>query len=466
MTAPTVIYRAQPGPQTALLQCPVNDILYGGARAGGKTFAMIGDWLAHAGKYGKNARGLWLRRSMPELRDVLRKMLPLFANLGATYKSQEHEFTFPSGATLILAFLESDADATKYQGWELTWLGVDDAGTWPDPAPLDLIAGSMRSTNGVPIRQVLTCNPGGEGHEWLKSRYISPAPPYTPHVDSDGNERVYIPAKMEDNLLIDTETYEQQLKKACAGRPWLYEAWRNGDWDAEAAGGMVDPAWLDNTWDALPERRGSRVVFSIDPAEDIGRGNDETGIVGAQHKDYAANMLFAEGGKWLLEPLEKHLEDIAIAFNPDLFIIEKKSVGGPLVQNLQRRKGWRWPVIARDPGKLSKAERLWEQIPHLQGGRILLPSTKALATLPLRSDWYAFRRELVGFTGDPRKNEKDNRVDAFSQLSRELFGAGAGEAVWQAIADKRHAAAAQRPVAVDPRHAYALRAGLPLPGVR
>ena len=470
MTSPApeqqAVYQAQPGPQALLLCCPINDILYGGARGGGKTYAMIGDWLSHAGRYGKDARGLWLRRSMPELRDVLRKMLPLFAQLGATYKAVEHEFTFPNGSTLTLAYLESDADATRYQGWEQTWLGVDDAGTWPDPGPIDLIQGSMRSPKGVPIRLVMTCNPGGEGHEWLKSRYVHPGPAYVPHTDADGNVRVYIPAKLEDNqiLMKADPNYVQQIKKACAGRPWLYEAWRNGDWDAEAAGGMVEPPWLDHTWDVLPERRGARLVISVDPAEDIAKKNDDTGIVIGLHKEYYTYLLYVERVKLLLEPLKDKLEALAKAFSPDLVLVEKKSVGGAIVQNLKCRPGWKWSALARDPGQLSKAERLWEQVPNLMGGRVLLPSAKAMGSLPLRSDWYAFRKEVIAFTGDPRKKEKDNQVDALSQILREFFGTTSGEATWQAIADKRNAAAANRTLAQDPRYAYALRAGLPVPG--
>lgn len=456
----TIVYQAQPGPQQALLECPIADILYGGARGGGKTYAMIGDWLAQAGEHGEFARGMWLRRSMPELRDVMKKMLPIFSRLGATYKVQEHEWTFPNGATLTLAYLESDGDATRYQGWELTWLGIDDAGTWPDPAPLDLIAGSMRSPHGVPIRQVMSCNPGGEGHEWLKSRYILPAPPYTPHTDVDGNTRIYIPAKLEDNqiLMQSDPGYAQQILKACAGRPWLYEAWRNGDWDAEAGGGMVEPPWLDNTWDELEPRRGARMVISVDPAEDIGRANDTTGILAGLHAGHRLQLTHAEEGKWLLDALEKRLIEIATALKPDLVVVEKKSVGGPLVQNLQRNPNWRWSILAKDPGKLSKAERMWEQVPPLRTGRVLLPSSRGQSQLMLRSDWHSFRREMVTFTGDPRKREKDNRVDAFSQLSRECFGSTGGEDVWQAIADKNRT---QKPVAVDPRNAYAMRAGLP-----
>ena len=44
----TIIWQPQPGPQTALLECPVFEVFYGGARGGGKTESSLGDWMQHA----------------------------------------------------------------------------------------------------------------------------------------------------------------------------------------------------------------------------------------------------------------------------------------------------------------------------------------------------------------------------------------------------------------------------------
>ena len=55
----TVIWAPQPGPQTALLECPVFEVFYGGARGGGKTESSIGDWLQHSALYGEAAVGIF-----------------------------------------------------------------------------------------------------------------------------------------------------------------------------------------------------------------------------------------------------------------------------------------------------------------------------------------------------------------------------------------------------------------------
>ena len=82
---PSVAWRPNPGPQTWLLTCPVPDILCGGARGGGKTFGMLGCWLQHQAIYGKDAKGVWFRRSIPEIEGAQAEMLKVFPMVGATY---------------------------------------------------------------------------------------------------------------------------------------------------------------------------------------------------------------------------------------------------------------------------------------------------------------------------------------------------------------------------------------------
>lgn len=421
-SSPQTVVRPHPGPQTLLLQCPIEDILIGGARGGGKTHGMCLDWLQHQETYGADAIGYWFRRSLPEIEGAMRTMRDLFDPVGAVYEVQARLWRFKNGATLKLRYLESDNDATRYQGHEVTRIYYDDMGTWPSAAPIDLLRGCLRSAKGVPCGTVASANPCGAGHEWIKARYLDPSPPLTPH-NADGIWRVYIPSTLRDNPSIQGEARERYLAQLrLAGPAHIVAAWVDGDWDVEPGGAMIDPEWLAHEWDTLPPRKLSRIIVSVDPAEDIGAGNDDTAIVGGMLNGYNMNLMHAESVKLLLDPLEARLHAIGEAYNPHLFVIEKKSVGGALVQNLRRRPGWRWPVVAKDPGSMSKAERMWEQVPHLQGGRVLLPSAKARSQLFFTSDWGGYRRELTRFTGNKKLREQDNRVDATSQLLREAFG--------------------------------------------
>jgi hypothetical protein len=50
-----------------LLKCQVFEIFFGGARGGGKTDGVLGEFGAHASRYGKDAIGLMVRRTRAEL---------------------------------------------------------------------------------------------------------------------------------------------------------------------------------------------------------------------------------------------------------------------------------------------------------------------------------------------------------------------------------------------------------------
>ena len=80
----TIIWQPQPGPQTALLECPVFEVFYGGARGGGKTESSLGDWMQHANLYGEAAVGVFFRRQFKQLSEVIARSKQLFKKLGAT----------------------------------------------------------------------------------------------------------------------------------------------------------------------------------------------------------------------------------------------------------------------------------------------------------------------------------------------------------------------------------------------
>ena len=110
------MWSPQPGPQTELLTCPFPDVFFGGARGGGKSDGLLGDWLAHAGRYGKRAQGLLFRRTYPELSELERRARELMLPLKWTHNVAKHEFTAPDGAVLRMAYLDRDEHADHYQG--------------------------------------------------------------------------------------------------------------------------------------------------------------------------------------------------------------------------------------------------------------------------------------------------------------------------------------------------------------
>lgn len=230
--APVIVWKPQPGPQTALLACPVYEAFFGGARGGGKTDGVLGDWANHANQYARDAIGLMVRRTRIELTETFERAKVLYEPLGATLtggQNQPMRCVMPNGARLRFDYLERDSDADGYQGHNYTRVYVEEAGNFPSPSPIKKLHATLRSGAGVPCRMRLTGNPGGPGHQWVKARYIDPAPlgfdvlkdPQT------GLERVYIPSRVQDNRFLG-DAYVAQLK--ASGSPELVRAWLEGDW--------------------------------------------------------------------------------------------------------------------------------------------------------------------------------------------------------------------------------------------
>ena len=216
--------------QWQLLQCPVFEIFFGGARGGGKTDGVLGEFAAHAARYGKHAIGLMIRRTRTELVETIQRSQQIYGPLAWSFNATDKMWTAPGGARLRFAYLERDADADQYQGHSYTRIYVEEIGNFPTPAPILKLMATLRSGAGVPVGLRATGNPGGAGHSWVKARYIDPAPlgneiivdPLT------GLERVFIPSRVDNNLHIDIEAYKRRLRGS--GSPELVRAWLDGDW--------------------------------------------------------------------------------------------------------------------------------------------------------------------------------------------------------------------------------------------
>jgi hypothetical protein len=321
--ADEVLWEPQPK-QQALIACPVEDVLFGGARGGGKSDGLLGDWLDHAIRYPQHAKGLLTRQQLVDMEGLQERAQDLFPAAGARWHGQSHSWRFPQGARLYLGQVKNDKQAQKYQGWNLTWIGVDEITQYPTSRPLDVLRATLRSAHGVPVAFRATANPGGPGHNWVKLRYIDPAPPMTPFVarltvgdTTVETERVFIPSRLDDNPKLTSADpgYWQRVVLAAAGRPDLLKAWRYGLWDI-VAGGMFDDLWSPDVHVLLPFAvpRGWRVTRSHDWGSAkpfctlwfAESGGEQVALPGGAHRSWPRGHLFviAEDYGWNGQPNE------------------------------------------------------------------------------------------------------------------------------------------------------------------
>ena len=228
--AKEVIFEPNEGPQTDFLAAPETDVLYGGAAGGGKSYAMLVDPLRFAHRAAH--RALILRRSMPELRELIDKSRELYPKAfpGCRFREVEKIWTFPSGAKLEFGFLERDADVYRYQGQAYSWIGFDEITHLATEFSWNYLSSRLRTTDPeIQPYMRYTANPGGAGAHWVKKRYVHPSEPNESFTGNDGLTRKFIPARLDDNPYLSKDGRYEQMLKALPDvqRKQLLE----GDWD-------------------------------------------------------------------------------------------------------------------------------------------------------------------------------------------------------------------------------------------
>ncbi|MFO1014441.1 MAG: terminase family protein [Caulobacteraceae bacterium] len=242
-----LVWAPQAGPQAAFLACPMFEVVYGGARGGGKTDATLGEFLKHQHEWRAAAKGLFIRRKQSDLVNTLERAKVIYGPAGARWNEAKSTFTFPSGAVIRFRYLDRDEDAERYQGQDYSRVIIEELTQFPTPGPVNKLKATLRSAEGAPCGFRATCNPGGPGHGWVKARYIDNGPwkvEQERYVDPfTGGEmtldRVFIPARLTDNavLLQADPLYVAKLQQT--GSETLVRAWLEGDWN------QVEGAFFD-----------------------------------------------------------------------------------------------------------------------------------------------------------------------------------------------------------------------------
>lgn len=222
------IWQPQPGPQSlAIAAHTIRELMFGGARGGGKSDYLLGDFLQDVPQ-GPQWRGILFRRTYAELEELIKRAEEIYLPLGAEHKIAASTFVFPNGSYLKMRYLEKDRDAAKYQGHQYTWVGWDELTNWASDDPYKKLKACVRSATGVTNKRIrCSANPGGVGHHWVKQYFVDPAPKGMKLIDG---KRMFIPSKLNDNqiLVMNDPEYEANLREL--GNAELVRAWLEGDW--------------------------------------------------------------------------------------------------------------------------------------------------------------------------------------------------------------------------------------------
>ena len=204
-------------------------ICYGGARAGGKSWAIRVKAILLCLEY-PGIVVLIIRKSYPELTKnhirPLKKMLRCGQRDAiATYNDKDKTLTFTTGSIIQFAYLDTQRDMDRFQGTEADIVFLDEATQQPEEYWGDIKA-CLRGTNEFPKRIYCTCNPGGQGHGWVKRLWID----RRFNENENPDDYVFIQSLLTDNTAImkaQPDYYDQLMSLP----PKKRKAWLYGDWN-------------------------------------------------------------------------------------------------------------------------------------------------------------------------------------------------------------------------------------------
>lgn len=307
-----------PNPKQRLfLQARKKHIGFGGARGGGKSWSVRTKAVLLSLNY-PGIKILIVRRTYPELVNnhiiILRPQL-----LGiAKYNDKDKVMKFGNGSTINFMYCQYDKDLDRLQGTEYDVIFLDEAAQLTEHQ-MKSITACCRGVNNFPKRIYYTCNPGGQGHAYIKRIFIDKR--YIDGEDPDDYE--FVQSLVTDNraLMLSQPDYIKQLE---ALPPKLREAWLYGRWDVFE--GQIFEEFRDLP-DHYVDRLGTHVInpFKVPDSWKILRGFDwgyskpfSVGWYAVDHdgRMYRIRELYGctkqanEGVKWTPQQVAERIREI------------------------------------------------------------------------------------------------------------------------------------------------------------
>ncbi len=296
-----------------------DEVLYGGAAGGGKSYGQLCDAFIYAMKYPKSKQ-LILRRTLPELeKSLVRVSLELFPPEIYKYSESKHTGTFSNGSVIDFGYCDSETDVYRYQSAEYDVIRFDELTHFTEQMYLYLMS-RLRGVADFPRAMKSSTNPGGIGHSWVKRRFIDIGKPLETHKVS-GSRRLFIPATVFENraLIKNDPLYVKRLKNLSEkDRRQLLE----GDWDMNEGQyfsewrreiHVVRPFVIPKNW-----RRYFAMDYGLDMLAGYWIAVDPFENAYVYREVYQSGLIISEAAKTILAAQGSDIPEIYIA-PPDMW---------------------------------------------------------------------------------------------------------------------------------------------------
>lgn len=242
---PDIYVQYEPNDKQSLFHnCDAEEVVYGGAKGGGKSCALIMEAFVYATEY-PGATIYLFRETYDDLEaNLITEWKEKVPEQLYEYNESKHIAKLINGSTVRFRYVRSYQDAKKYQGRSFDFIGVDELTKHEEKTIQELLS-CLRSPKGFPTRFRATCNPGGIGHAWVKKRYILATDKGEKSTvdEVSGNTISFIPAKVYDNkqIMDNDPAYVRRLENLPEDKR---KAYLHGDWDAFE--GQAFDEWRDD----------------------------------------------------------------------------------------------------------------------------------------------------------------------------------------------------------------------------
>ncbi len=246
--------------QKRFMDADADEVLFGGAAGGGKSYGQLADALVYALKY-KGSRQLILRRTFPELEhSIIFTSMKFFPQKAGRYISAKHTWEFLNGSLIEFGYCAAEKDVLRYQGAEYDVVRFDELTHFTE-AQYTYLLSRIRGVNPYPKQMKSSTNPGGIGHTWVKRRFIDGHSPGEVFKDEKtGTSRIFIPSFVQDNVFLmrADRGYQKRLEllPEAERKALLYG-------QCDIFDGQVFTEW-QNSPDGYKTRRWSHVIKSFD----------------------------------------------------------------------------------------------------------------------------------------------------------------------------------------------------------